>query len=541
MAKDTIYFDSFAYVGKRAGKDILGPWKTDKLVSEMERCAIHGALVYHNVAAEVHPGVGNPIVDEICREHERLYPCWIGLPHHTGEVPAPADLVKQMEDAGVRALKIYPRVFEFEVNDIGFGQMLEALEAAGILLIVDRGLDDHGHGQMSWEELRWACEHFPQLNILLHRVRWEATRQLTPYAKAFPNLHFEFSNYQGNRMLEYWCRTLGHEQLLFGTEALEKSLGAARAYVDYSELTGEQRNAIAGGNLARLLGVDLPEPYAEPRTDDAILDRALDGLPIEDMEVIDAHAHFTHEETQGATRVFMNGADLDAVVERNNRLGVNITVASPWTGIWTDYEIGNEETKRGLKAHPDQFIGYAVFDPNYLEDPDEWKAALKSCYEDHGMMGLKPYFPRMGIPYNDPRFYPWWDYANEHHLFAKMHPSDNFIEEMHDLATRFPNVNYLLAHSGWTWKHARDHVALAKAYPNCHCEITFTSVTNGTIEWMSEQVGSERVVYGSDCPMRDPFPQFGWVAYADISEEAKRNILGRNMRRIIDQVSLPGK
>ena len=155
------------------------------------------------------------------------------------------------------------------------------------------------------------------------------------------------------------------------------------------------------------------------------------------------------------------------------------------------------------------------------------------------MKGMKPYNPRQGLPYNDPLYRPWWEYGNEHHLFAKMHPSEDFINEMHDLATRYPNVNFLLAHSGWTWKHCRQHVALAKAYPNCFCEITFTSVTNGTIEWMVEQVGSERVLYGSDAPMRDPFPQFGWVVHADISEEDKRNIIGRNMEKIIAAVQLP--
>ena len=52
MARDTIYFDAFATVGKRAGKDPLEPWKTETLLSEMERCSIHGALVYAHVAAE---------------------------------------------------------------------------------------------------------------------------------------------------------------------------------------------------------------------------------------------------------------------------------------------------------------------------------------------------------------------------------------------------------------------------------------------------------------------------------------------------------
>jgi hypothetical protein len=41
--------------------------------------------------------------------------------------------------------------------------------------------------------------------------------------------------------------------------------------------------------------------------------------------------------------------------------------------------------------------------------------------------------------------------------------------------------------------------------------------------------------------MRDPVPQFGWVAYADISEEDKRNIIGRNMRKIIDRCRIKKK
>jgi predicted TIM-barrel fold metal-dependent hydrolase len=536
MATDTIYFDAFACVGKRAGKDPLEPWKTETLIREMERCAIHGALVYAHVAAETHPDVGNPIVDQLCQEHERLYPCWVGLPHHTGEFPEPAKLIEQMQAKGVRALKLYPRVFQFPVNDLCLAPLLGALEEAGILLIIDRGQDGHPNVEITWDELRWVAETFPKLNILLHGVRWEATRELTPLAVHCPNIHFEFSNYQGNRMLEYWCEKIGHERLLFGTEALNKSLGAARAYVDYSILTTEQRNAIAGGNLARLLGVDLPKPYATPRHDDAILARALEGLPIEDMTVIDAHAHFTKKGSMGATRVFMNEADVAGLVERNKRLGVDKTAASPWTGIWTDHHLGNEDTIEGLREFPDNLVGYAVFDPHYVED---WEAELKYCYETHGMKGIKAYWPRTGIPYNDRKLDPWWEYGNKHHLFAKMHPSDNFVEEMHDLAQRFPNVNFLLAHSGWTWKHCREHVALCKAYPNCFCEITFTAVLNGTIEWMVEQLGSGRVIYGSDAPMRDPFPQFGWVVYADISEDAKRDIIGRNMEKIIAKVKLP--
>jgi len=537
MASDTIYFDSYAALGKWAGKDSLAPWQTTDHLRQMEQCAIHGALVYAHVAAETHPDVGNPLVDTLCQTHARFYPCWVVMPHHTGEFPQPKELLRQMAAANVRAVKIFPQTYGFAVNDLDLGPLLAALEEAGIVTIFDRSHDGHPDIQIGWDEIRWVGETFPRLKLLLHGVRWEATRQLTPLAHHLPNLYFEFSNYQGNRMLEYWCREIGHERLLFGTQAMQKSLGAARAYVDYSELTPDQRNAIAGGNLARLLGVALPAPYPEPAPTDAIVERAWEGLPIDDQIVIDAHAHFTQMHTQGATRVFMNEADMPSVVARNQRLGVDITCASSWTGIWTDWELGTQDTVEALAAcPPGSFIAYATLDPLYLTD---WDAALDYCYRQHRMMGMKPYFPRQGFPYNDPRYAPWWEFGNRCHLFAKMHPSDNFVAEMHDLAPRYPNVNFLLAHSGWTWRHAREHVALAQQYPNCHCEITFTSVTNGTIEWMVQEAGEDRVIYGSDTPMRDPFPQFGWVAYADISEQAKRKILGLNMEKIIAQVQLP--
>jgi predicted TIM-barrel fold metal-dependent hydrolase len=531
--QDILYFDCFAAVGRRAGKDPEAPWTTESLLAEMERCQIHGALVFSHLAKEVHPVIGNPAVLDICNNNDRLYPCWVGLPNHSGEFMDPDALISEMSANNVRALKLFPRYYKHAVDEATLGKLLAVLQEAGILLIVDRG-EHEQTVQIEWEEIAWLCENYPRLPLLLHNVRWESTRRLAPLADRYANLHFEFSNYQGNRMLEFWCRRIGHERLLFGSEALEKSIGAARAYVDYSDLNTEQRTAIAGGNLQRLLQLPEPPPrYSEPLVKDNILKQTLQGQPITDSIVIDSHAHLVQKGGRGAAMVAMNEADAKGVVERNRKLGVTKTCVSAWTAIWSDYKLGNEDTIQAIKDFPDEIVGFAALDPNYVRD---WQAECRYYYETHGFKGMKPYHPRMNAPYNDPCYEPWWQYGNEHHLFALMHPSDNFKEEMLDLATRFPNVNFLLAHSGWTWKQARLHVELAKQFPNCFCEITFTSVTNGTIEYMVRELGSERVLYGSDAPMRDPYPQFGWVVYADISEDDKRNILGRNMQKILSAV-----
>lgn len=534
-APEIRYFDCFAAIGRRSGKDPAAPWKTEDLLGEMERCQVHGALVYANQASAVHPEVGNPIVVEECKRHPRLYPCWVGLPHHTGEFPHPDRLMQDMHANGVKALKIFPRNFKHRVDQDTLGELLGAMQEAGAVLIADRG-EWENYIQIEWDEISWIAENFPNLSLLLHGVRWEATRILVPLLQRYENIHFEMSNYQANRMIEFWCDKISHERILFGTDALKKSIGAARAYIDYSDLSPEQRWAIAGGNLARLLGMaELPHAYEQTPADDAILAAARAGRPIEDMTVIDAHAHMVQKGGRGAAMVFMNESDTKGVVERNRKLGVNKTCVSSWTAIWADYKLGGIDTIEAVREFPDEIVGYATLDPHYVTD---WEGEFRLYYEECGFKGMKPYYPKMGIPYNDPLFEPWWKYGNEHHLFALMHPSDNFKEEMIDLATRFPQINFLLAHSGWTWGTARLHVDLARRFSNCFLEITFTSVTSGSIEYMVRELGSERVIYGSDAPMRDPFPQFGWVAYADISEADKRNILGRNMERILAEVAV---
>jgi predicted TIM-barrel fold metal-dependent hydrolase len=532
MSKDSIvYFDCFTAIGRHTAADALESWSVNHLLQEMQRCHIHAALAFSQQAREVHPGLGNPQISELCRQHDNLYPCWIGLPHQTNEFPKPDRLVRDMEAQNVRALKIYPRIYEFPVDECTLGPLLSTLQEAGILLIVDAGR--YGDAvQITWEEVNWICQNYPRLNLLLHSVRWEATRTLAPMAVRYPNLHLEFSNYQGNRMLEFWCETIGHERLLFGSEAPGKSCGAARAYIDYADITPEQKKAIAAGNLLRLLRIKALRTAAHNQPADRIVAGALQGQAITHTPMIDSHAHITHEGGSGASRVAMIASGADAVVRRNRKLGVQKTCVSAWTAIWGDYEMGNLDTLKAMHDFPQEIVGYASLDPHYVKD---WQKDIHFLHEQNGFLGLKPYHPMTRAPYDDPRYQPWYTYGNQHRLFALLHYSDNFMAEVRKIAPQYPDLLFILAHSGTSWKVARQHVELAKEFPNVILEITFTSVIEGIIEYMTKEIGSTRVLYGSDAPMRDPYPQFGWVAYADLSEEDKENILGKNMLKILQR------
>lgn len=80
---------------------------------------------------------------------------------------------------------------------------------------------------------------------------------------------------------------------------------------------------------------------------------------------------------------------------------------------------------------------------------------------------------------------------------------------------------------------AREVVAGMKLHQNIWAELTLTPVTNGVIEWMVSEVGDDRILFGTDAPMRDPRPQFGWVAWADLPVESRKKILGANYMRLL--------
>ena len=56
-----------------------------------------------------------------------------------------------------------------------------------------------------------------------------------------------------------------------------------------------------------------------------------------------------------------------------------------------------------------------------------------------------------------------------------------------------------------------------------------------------ENAGEDNVVYGTDQPMRDPRPQMGWVAWADLSQGVREKVLGGNFKRVLDRARLPGR
>jgi len=105
---------------------------------------------------------------------------------------------------------------------------------------------------------------------------------------------------------------------------------------------------------------------------------------------------------------------------------------------------------------------------------------------------------------------------------------DLFAEVVKD----YPEINWLMGHSGGPYGgyHA---VEIAQEIPNVYLDITLSMCPARQIEFFVREVGSERVMFGTDNPFIDPRPNIGRVALAEISHDDRVNIFGGNAQRLI--------
>lgn len=202
-----------------------------------------------------------------------------------------------------------------------------------------------------------------------------------------------------------------------------------------------------------------------------------------------------------------------------------------------DASIGNDVVADRVRMHPDRFVGVAFVTPHYGE---EAISELDRCFDELNMKFLKVYAPYWGRPIDDEGFDPIFEWANDRGIVVMSHanhvPGDDVLTSPHRfvaLARRFDRVTWVLAHSGGGRQGQRMAVDAALECPNILLETATSFAEHGSIEFLVEGIGADRILYGSDMPLFDARYQLGRIATAAISVTDKKKILGLNAMRLL--------
>lgn len=534
---ELIYFDANAVYGPRPGKAAEARWTLQHLLEDYELAGIAGGLVTHTLALNDDPMAGNRrLISEIAPYRDRLFPCWVALPSTSGEFPIVERFMEELDRNDVRAVRIEPRHYRIPMRERIWGELRDAIVGRRLLVLISA---DYAARDFDLEDqLLRLLNDTP---VLMTGHGWHQWRQVMDLMETYPHLHIEFSAFQAHYAVEYFAERFGVERCLFGTGAMEKSPGAARGFCDWSLLTRSEAARIAGDNLRGLLGGAGPASSPAPETwHDDITAAARLGLPLP-YDVLDAHCHILADgsHTGGAHHVMLNG-DAAGMLRIRERVGINRTAVMSWSGpLNMDTEVGNQVILDAVRRYPDHYVGVLTSNPTH-QAADEIARDIERYHVALGFPGMKTLAPREGIRYHDSSLSAWYQFGNEHHLYAIVDTAGHMDEEaVSELAQRYPHLGIHLDHCGRSWAFAKWAISLMRQYPNIWAQINFTSVTNGVIEYLVEQAGANRVLFGTDSPMRDPRPQAAWVVFSRLTSYEKRRVLGENFDAILKDTRLP--
>lgn len=238
-----------------------------------------------------------------------------------------------------------------------------------------------------------------------------------------------------------------------------------------------------------------------------------------DFPVLDIHAHV------GSFAPFLS-ASLDSQVEEMDRLGVALQMVSSVEGIYGDLAWGNDQCAAAAARYPGRIFAYCHVSGQY---PELMAGELERCLRNPVFRGIKLY--QVGTRFDNPVFDPVWAAAEERKLPVLAHTWGGEVTGLDKAAQKHPAVNVLAGHAGSGFVY-KPYVDMSRAVPNFYLDLTYSREHTNMIEYFVEQAGADKIVWGSDAPTFSLSQQVGKMLFARIPDEAKRQIMEGNARRL---------
>jgi len=255
---------------------------------------------------------------------------------------------------------------------------------------------------------------------------------------------------------------------------------------------------------------------------------------------VDVHAHYgTYVRGHNTLLDQWCSGSADEVVARARDARTRLTVVSPLTGLLPrgrpDAVVGNDEATQ-IVGETDGLLQWVIVHP--LE-PRTFEQAAELLHRPQ-CVGIKlhPEEHEYAVSEHGQRLF---EFAAEHDAVVLAHSGDSnscpadFLPWINAHA----NVRLILAHLGNGGGAGGDPTLQVRAIQTCRHGNVFVdtssarSILPGLLEWAVDEIGSERILYGTDSPLYSAAMQRARIDHADISDVDKQRILYRNAEHLL--------
>lgn len=249
---------------------------------------------------------------------------------------------------------------------------------------------------------------------------------------------------------------------------------------------------------------------------------------------IDAHAHL------GSGFQPWRGRDLaEDLVRTSAERGITGTLVSTLgaEGLLEhprpeELRAANEITRRAVERWPENLFGLVYLSPEHIRASIE---ELQRHVVDGPFVGVKLW---IALRSSDRRLDLLIERIAELGVPVLQHawyksvggtPGESTPLDVAVLARRYPEVLLQMAHLGGAGARGLRDIA---PHANVVVDTSGSDPVLGEVEYAVQQLGADRILFGSDAPIRDPATALSKVTGAAITDEERDLILGGNARRL---------
>jgi uncharacterized protein len=242
------------------------------------------------------------------------------------------------------------------------------------------------------------------------------------------------------------------------------------------------------------------------------------------LKIVDAHVHI------GKSTRLQIDVDAEHLIRVADRMGFERICCTDLTALFYDMHEGNKLLACEMKKFPDRIIGYASLHSTRFgqEALDE----LDRCANDYGMRGLKIYStPQMSIA--EPSTIPVLEKTVELGFPVLAHATPLECEYLMEAV---PECRLMMAHAAaqpfahGDWNRA---IMAAQRFEHLYLETASSTIDTGFLETCVQELGPDKIIFGTDVPLLDPYFQLSKVRDTNVSNAALEKILGGNILRLM--------
>ncbi|MGB5823361.1 MAG: amidohydrolase family protein [Proteocatella sp.] len=241
--------------------------------------------------------------------------------------------------------------------------------------------------------------------------------------------------------------------------------------------------------------------------------------------IIDAHAHLEVFESIGLD----DGPE--KVISYMEYAGIDMACISTYTNQPGMHTASLEYYADCVKQYPGKFVPFVRLDPGY---GDRTLKVIDEAVMKYGFKGIKLHPIDYSLaPFEDGTI-KILKKAAHYDIPVLYHCSDEIMclpLQIEWAAEACPEAKIILGHMGGFF-HQDDAIEIAKRCDNVYletCEQPFV----GGIKKAVEEIGADRLLFGTDIPTDNPLLELEKIRYAKLGYENEEKILFKNIARLI--------